>query len=375
MNKKVIALALLGLGASVAHAQSSVTIYGIVDTSLSYSSNVKNAAGTSNGSRFGVESGSLSSSRIGFKGVEDLGGGLKALFVLENGFNADTGGMGDSTRLFDRKSVVGLQGSFGTVTVGRQADYLDDIGSKYTSAQSFGQNGQKGAHADNLDRTSTGRNDNSVRFDTANLGGFTGSLYYAFGEQAGQMSAGQAYGIGGNYSNGSFGIGAGYFQSKLTNTTNGFQPGSSDVKTFTIGTSYQFGPAKLYGAWSQGKRQALGNTAAALPSVSAARKANIFDIGVDYALNQNLHLLGSVIYNRMDFNRAAGSTLSNSGKVTQFNLGVDYFLSKRTDVYALWSNLRASNVTNPGVLNGAGNIAPMDDSTQNVIRVGLRHKF
>ncbi|MFX5777034.1 porin, partial [Acinetobacter baumannii] len=81
-----------------------------------YSSNVKNAAGTSNGSRFGVESGSLSSSRIGFKGVEDLGGGLKALFVLENGFNADTGGMGDSTRLFDRKSVVGLQGSFGTVT-------------------------------------------------------------------------------------------------------------------------------------------------------------------------------------------------------------------------------------------------------------------
>ncbi|MFX6258584.1 hypothetical protein ABTF80_21260, partial [Acinetobacter baumannii] len=84
-----------------------------------------------------------------------------------------------------------------------------------------------------------------------------------------------------------------------------------------------------------------------------------------------LHLLGSVIYNRMDFNRAAGSTLSNSGKVTQFNLGVDYFLSKRTDVYALWSNLRASNVTNPGVLNGAGNIAPMDDSTQNVIRVGL----
>ncbi|MFX6023653.1 porin, partial [Acinetobacter baumannii] len=79
------------------------------------------------------------------------------------------GGMGDSTRLFDRKSVVGLQGSFGTVTVGRQADYLDDIGSKYTSAQSFGQNGQKGAHADNLDRTSTGRNDNSVRFDTANL--------------------------------------------------------------------------------------------------------------------------------------------------------------------------------------------------------------
>ncbi|EJM95757.1 porin [Herbaspirillum sp. YR522] len=375
MNKKLIALALLGLGASAANAQGSVTIYGIVDAGVSYMSNVKKAGVNENGSRFGVESGGLSSSRIGFRGTEDLGGGLKALFVLENGFNADSGAMGSSGVLFDRKSVVGLSGGFGTVTVGRQSDFLDDIGFKYTSAQTFGQNGQKGAHANNIDRTSTGRNDNSVRYDTANLGGFTGSLYYAFGEVAGQTSAGQGYGIGANYANGPFGIGAGYFQSKLATSSAPYSAGDTNLKTFTIGTSYQFGPAKLYGAWSQGKRPTAANQAGRLSAVGSARKANIVDLGVDYALSQNLHLLGSVIHSRMDFNRAAGSSLPTSGKTTQFNLGVDYFLSKRTDVYAMWSNLRAKDVVNPGVLNNAGDFAPYDDSTQNVLRVGLRHKF
>ncbi|WDZ95911.1 porin [Herbaspirillum sp. WKF16] len=378
MKKTAFALAALGLIASTAaQAQSSVTIYGLIDTGVTYMSNVKKAGVNENGSRFGVDSGTASSSRIGFRGTEDLGGGLKAIFVLENGFNGDNGGMNSAGVIFDRKSVVGLSGSFGTVTVGRQADYLDDIGSKYTSAQTFGSNGQKGAHANNIDRTSTGRNDNSVRFDTANLSGFTGSLYYAFGEVAGQTSAGQGFGIGGNYANGPFGIGAAYFQTKLSaaQTTPPAAAGDTNLKTFTIGSSYQFGPAKLYGAWSQGKRPTAANQATRLSSVGAARKANIFDIGVDYTLNQNLHLLGSVIHSRMDFNRAANSTFSGKGKTTQFNLGVDYFLSKRTDVYAMWSNLRAQDVVNPGVINNAADFGAYDDSTQNVLRVGLRHKF
>lgn len=369
MKKTAFAMAALGLLASTAaQAQSSVTIYGIVDTGVSYMSNVQVGSTNSNGSRFGVDSGTLSSSRIGFRGTEDLGGGLKAIFVLENGFNADTGAMGSSGVLFDRKSVVGLAGGFGSVTVGRQADFLDDIGAKYTSAQTFGANGQKGAHAGNLDRTSTGRANNSVRFDTANLGGFTGNLYYSFGEVAGQTSASSAWGLGANYANGPFGVGAGYYLSKDAT-------GDTNLKTFTLGASYQFGPAKLYGAWSQSKQPKVANTAAALAAVSSAAKANVIDIGVDYALSGNLHLLGSVIHDRVDFNRVAGSTLASSGKTTQYNLGVDYFLSKRTDVYAMWSNLRANDMRNPGVINNAGDFAPYNDASQNVLRVGLRHKF
>lgn len=374
MKKTAFALAALGLIASTAaQAQSSVTIYGIVDADVSYMSNVAKTGG-GNGSRFGIDSGTFSSSRIGFKGVEDLGGGLKALFVLENGFNVDDGSMNSSGTLFDRKSIVGLSGSFGTVTVGRQADYLDDIGSKYTSAQTFGSNGQKGAHAGNIDRTSTGRDNNSVRYDTNNLSGFTGSLYYSFGEVAGQTSAGQGFGIGGNYANGPFGIGAAYYQSKLSAASGQYSAGDTGLKTFTIGTSYQFGPAKLYGAWSLGKRPTAANQTARLATVNTASKANIFDLGVDYGLSNNLHLLASVIYGRLDFNRAATSTFSTKGRTTQFNLGVDYFLSKRTDVYAMWSNLRVSDIVNPGVINDR-NFASADDSTQNVLRVGVRHKF
>ncbi|MBW9337001.1 porin, partial [Herbaspirillum sp. RU 5E] len=85
-----------------------------------------------------------------------LGGGWSALFHLENGFNADNGSLGTADTLFDRKSVVGLSGSFGTVTIGRQTDYLEDIGARYTSAQTFGGNGGKGGHFNNLDRTAGG---------------------------------------------------------------------------------------------------------------------------------------------------------------------------------------------------------------------------
>ncbi|MFJ3045977.1 porin [Herbaspirillum chlorophenolicum] len=377
MKKTAFALAALGLVASSAQAQSSVTVYGVIDVGLTYTTNAtRGTTPGSNGSRFSIDSGDLATSRIGFRGVEDLGGGLKALFQLENGFNADTGGMASANTLFDRKSVVGLSGSFGTVTLGRQVDFLDDIGSKYTSVQTFGGNGVKGAHFGNLDRVAGSRADNSVRFDSANYGGFTGNLFYSFGEVAGNTSAGQGFGFGANYVSGPFGIGGAYYQTKLSAASGTAQPGDTNLKTFTLGTSYQFGPAKLYGAWSQTKRPLQGGIAPGLVSsiTTQATKGNVIDIGVDYALKDNLHLLGSVIHDRIDIART--STGATRARTTQFNLGVDYYLSKRTDVYAMWSNLRASDARNPGVINNAYDVAaPFDASTQNVVRVGLRHKF
>ncbi|WP_432240644.1 porin [Herbaspirillum robiniae] len=372
---KKTAIAMAGLALAGAHAQtmaqSSVTLYGVIDTGLTYTSKV----GANNGSRFSVDSGDLATSRIGFKGVEDLGGGLSAVFNLENGFNADTGGMGTANTLFDRKSVVGLSGAFGTVTLGRQTDYLEDIGAKYTSVQTFGGNGIKGGHFNNLDRTAGGaRTDNAVRYDTANLSGFTGSLFYGFGEVAGNNSAGQSFGIAGNYANGPFGVGAGYYQSKLAATSGAAQAGDTDLKTFTLGASYQFGPAKLYGAWSQIRRPSATTVASTgLVNITTAEKANVFDLGVDYTLSPNLHLLGSVIHDRANIRRAgAGATRVST---TQLNVGVDYYLSKRTDLYAMYSNQRARDTVNPGVVNAAYSSSPSDDSTQNVVRVGVRHKF
>ena len=97
MKKSLLALAVLGAFAGAAQAQSSVTIYGIVDTGITYTSKVGSVAGTpaatATGSRFGLNSDILQGSRIGFKGVEDLGGGLSAVFNLETGFQNDTGAM------------------------------------------------------------------------------------------------------------------------------------------------------------------------------------------------------------------------------------------------------------------------------------------
>lgn len=370
MKKTLFALAALSLIGANAQAQSNITIYGVVDAGVTYTSKV----GPKNNSRLSVDSGDLSTSRIGFKGLEDLGGGLKAVFQLESGFNVDDGSLSVANTLFDRKAVVGLTGAFGIVTIGRQTDFLEDIGSKYTSAQTFGGNGIKGGHFNNLDRVSGTRTNNSIRYDSIIHGGFTGSLYYGFGEVAGQTSAGQSFGIGGNYANGPFGIGLAYFQTKLGTGTLATKAGDSNLKTFTLGSSYQLGQAKLYGAWSQVKQPLATSVASVgLVNITSATKANIFDVGVDYAFSPSVHLLGSVIYDRANISRqTVGSTKVST---TQLNLGVDYFISKRTDVYGFYSKQRANGVNNPGVINAAYSNAPADDSNQSVLRVGIRHKF
>jgi len=393
MKKSLIALAVLGAIAGAAQAQSSVTIYGIVDTGIVYTSKAVTATGGT-GSKFSVNSGVIQGSRLGFKGVEDLGGGLKALFQLEAGFNNDTGALNGqdkgATNLFRRKSVVGLGGNFGSVLLGRQTDILDDV-SQWTSIQDFG--GVTGSVGHNLDRLEGTRTNNSIRYNTPDLSGFTGSLIYGFGEAAGQTSNGQSFGLGGQYANGPLGLFAAYYQSKLgtiggtnasdtsilgnTSFAGHGAAGDTALKTFSLGASYQAGPARLYGNWSRVKQPlAYASTPTATGSIPTGSftvgsfnntKADIFELGVNYAVTAPLHLLASVQYNKLTFADAG----SAKGKLTQINLGTDYFLSKRTDLYAFVSNLRAKDAVNPGVygdsLGNTGN--------QTAVAVGIRHKF
>ncbi|SFC15297.1 porin [Collimonas sp. OK412] len=390
MKKSLIALAVLGAIAGAAQAQSSVTIYGIVDTGIVYTSKAVTATGGT-GSKFSVNSGVIQGSRLGFKGVEDLGGGLKALFQLEAGFNNDTGALNGqdkgATNLFRRKSVVGLGGNFGSVLLGRQTDILDDV-SQWTSVQDFG--GVTGSVGHNLNRLEGTRTNNSIRYNTPDLSGFTASAIYGFGEAAGQTSNGQSFGLGGQYANGPLGLFAAYYQSKLgtiggtnasdtsilgnTSFAGHGAAGDTALKTFSLGASYQVGPARLYGNWSRTKQPlAYATTTGVLTNGGFTvgsfnnTKADIFELGVNYAVTAPLHLLASVQYNKLTFADAG----SAKGKLTQINLGTDYFLSKRTDLYAFVSNLRAKDAVNPGVygdsLGNTGN--------QTAVAVGIRHKF
>ncbi|AMP01901.1 gram-negative porin family protein [Collimonas arenae] len=374
MKKSLIALAALGTIASAAQAQTAVTIYGTVDTGITYSNHNATTNGDG-GSKFGVGSGNIDTSRLGFKGVEDLGGGLKALFQLEAGFNNDTGATEQGTTLLNRKSVVGLGGNFGTVLLGRQSDILDDAGHQYTSIKDFG-NFVGSPHA--LDRLEGIRTQNSIRYDSPNVQGFKGSLIYGFGEQAGQNSAGQSFGAGGTYDNGPLGLYLGYYQSKFGSNpsdtlissiaaASGLTPadlsganldGTTVNKTFSLGASYQAGPARLYGNWSR-------------VNVPDALKQNVFELGADYAVTAPLHLLAAVQHTNTSINGYDGSKPS----VTQVNLGLDYYLSKRTDLYTLASYAKGNNgalvgnIYSPAVQNDDGK------SNQTAVAIGIRHKF
>lgn len=371
MKKLAYAASTCLMIATGAHAQdSNVSIYGVIDVSMVYTSKV----GPNNSSRVSLDSGDQMASRIGVRGSEDLGGGLSAVFQLETGFSVDEGAMATPGTLFDRKSVVGLSGSFGTLTLGRQTDYLEEIGLQYTSFQIFGGGGVRAGHFNSLDRLTGARTNNSVRFDSQAYAGFTGSVLYGFGEVAGATRAGQSLGIGGNYTNGPFGVGAAYYQSKSAADSLPSHAGDTDLKTFTIGSSYQAGPAKFFGAWSQTRRplqQPLADTG--LVAITNATRANVFDLGVDYAFNEKLHLLSSVIHDRATISRTTSG--ATKARTTQVNLGIDYHFSKRTDVYAMLSRQSAGNAINPGVISAAYSSSPADDSSQNVVRVGLRHKF
>ncbi len=360
MKKSLLALSVLGAFAGAAQAQSSVTIYGLIDTGVSYNSKVVKTDGT-NGGKFALNSGVINGSRLGFKGVEDLGGGLNAIFQLETGFSNDTGANDSSTgELFRRKSVVGLSGNFGTVLAGRQTDFLDDIGALTSVADFGGIVSNAGSGAARLQGT---RSNNSVRYNTANLGGFTGSVIYGFGEKAGKVSNGQAYGIGGKYENAGLALAAAYYQGKgdgadTASTAAGYASETA-VKTFTLAASYQVtDAARVYANWSRVKNPETSVRVNEL-------KTDAFDLGGNYVLSNNIKLIGSVQHARL-------KETGNTGKLTQVNLGADYLLSKRTDIYTVVSYLKAKDTVNPGI--GKGNLG-VDSGNQTAVNVGIRHRF
>ena len=191
MKKSLLALAVFGAFAGAASAQTNVTIYGIVDMGFA---RVDNGTATANKLDSGIQSGS----RIGFKGTEDLGGGLSAIFQLENGFAADDGTLGQGGRLFGRQAWVGLNGAFGTVKAGRQFTPV------YANLGTFDPFGN--ALAGNSERIFNtefegSRFDNNLTYNYS-ANGFRGELQYAFGEVAGNNSANRAIGGFAGYKNG-----------------------------------------------------------------------------------------------------------------------------------------------------------------------------
>ncbi|WP_323119116.1 porin [Burkholderia alba] len=389
-HTKRLALLALPAGALLAtgaHAQSSVTLYGIVDAGIAYVHNVQDTAGANQSSLVKFSSGNLSGSRWGLKGTEDLGGGLAALFQLENGFNVGTGVAGQGQREFGRKAVVGLSSqAWGAVTLGRQYDPIVDLVQGLTADNNYGGVFATPGDLDNYDNSL--RVSNSIKYVSPLIAGFQAEALYGFGGVAGANGSGRTYSFAASYAAGPLSLGAGYFYANGGNAvTNGVRTWTSSSDTlFNTVINQGFSSAKSIQIVRAAGQYVLGaatfgiaysNTQYGADTLSAFTQTAKFNNGsafVDYQFTTALR--AGVGYN---YTSLTGST---SAHYNQVNLGADYALSKRTDLYALFGYQKASGRTlgaNGTVVNAAASIgsygANSGTDTQELAIVGIRHKF
>ncbi|OWW19539.1 porin [Noviherbaspirillum denitrificans] len=351
MKKKLIALAAFAACSAAAQAQSNVTLYGLVDTTIRYSTN-ENAAGDN---RFQMTDGVLTGSRWGVRGVEDLGGGMKALVTLESGFAPDTGGMLQGGRLFGRQGFVGLESDFGRVLLGRQYTLGHDAIASF-EAFALANNGIVGYQGGNY----TGlRHDNMIKY-TKGFGGVTVNAAYTFGEVAGNTSANSAKAVSAAYNNGPLYLGAVYQTTNNVTTAffNALSAAQASKQTvWGLGGTYQFAPAKVYFGYTNSKLDV------------ADIRNDVYYGSFNYQLTPALQLLGTLHYDKLD--RPSGD-----GKRYTSALMLDYYLSKRTDVYVEVDYTKLKDgwiaLNNNAGLGGANTFG---NDNRAGLMVGVRHKF
>ncbi|MFO1217745.1 MAG: porin [Burkholderiaceae bacterium] len=348
MKKSLLALAVLGSFAGVASAQSSVTLFGIVDLSARQ---VKNG---SNNALKTMATDGINSSRLGFRGVEDLGGGLSAGFWLEAGMDNGLGAVGGSNSLasvfFNRRSTVSLMGRFGEIRLGR--DYTSGFWNT-TVFDPFGTNGV-GAFTNlsinaSLESATYVRSNNTVGyFLPGNLGGLYGQV---------QRSASEGI-LGQQQTSGRIGFAAGPVNVAASHQIT--EKGANDWKHSNIAGSWNFGFMNLMAQYDTQKL--------------AAVKQNTYLIGAVVPIGQGeLH----VSYDKQDRKGgAAGTSNENADDADQIAVGYVYNLSKRTAVYGTYAQIKnkggAANGSNQLIPGGVGNAVGAKSTG---VEVGLRHAF
>ncbi|MEO8387870.1 MAG: porin [Polaromonas sp.] len=364
MKKTLIALAALAATAGVAHAQSSVTLYGVADAFIGQNVTKVSTGGTETKLSQGKIDGSgLSSSRWGMRGSEDLGGGLAAVFTLESGFDistgalANNGGSASSTAsvLFGRVASVGLKGSFGEVRLGRQYTAYDSLRGATNNTYDSNTFAQTGTVWGTGIQDYSNRTNNSVRYDSPSFGGFSGAVVYGFGEdKTATASASNSTSVHLKYANGPLLVGYGYQREKETvgstmflGATGGAAVGTPAVvadsrKYNLLGASYDFGVVKLVGSYNTAKNNTL--------------KDKEYQIGLSVPFGAASVAMG---YERAK-SEGAGSTNKGHG----YSLLGTYDLSKRTTLYAGYINTKVESGTNASTT-----------SKRTLLATGIRHTF
>ncbi|MGF6367339.1 outer membrane protein OmpU [Paraburkholderia sp. RAU6.4a] len=368
----VLALALLPVAA---RAQSSVTLYGVLDAGITYVSN----AGGSHLVKF--DDGVTYANRWGLMGTEDLGGGMKAVFKLESGFHLGNGQISNGGSLFGRAAYAGLQNDWGTLMFGNQFDMTREMVYQYNaSAWASGYAINQG----DFDRMNGDHLPNAVKFMSSTYGGFQFGGMYSFSNTPGDFHKGSAWSVGAQYQHGQFSMGTAYTQLNNPSGIYAFDPYNMiGVRTFFGRPTVSVDPAT----------GAVTSLYADTPF--PVDRQGAFGVGASYVINK-VTLMGAFTYTQIKaFGESEHMLVAEGGanwQITpaasfaggyqythfdghhwnQLSAGLHYLLSKRTDVYISGDWLQASN----GVDAVIGySFTPSSTTTQADVRIGMRHSF
>ncbi|TAL97788.1 MAG: porin [Paraburkholderia sp.] len=376
-----LSLALLGT-AGVAHAQSSVTLYGVLDDSIQYVSNVQGH------SLWNMAAGNLQGNRWGMKGSEDLGGGLKAIFQLENGFNPNNGKASQGNRMFGRQAYVGLSGnSWGTATVGRQYDPVVDLVQPLTADNYWGSTFTTAGDVDNNDNSS--RTNNSIKYTSPVWGGFQFEGMYALGGVAGSTGSGQTWAGAATYATGPFAVAAGYIRMDNLSSAvprGGWSTSATSDGTFDSIQNSAYQSAKSIGIASVALQYVAGpftfggrysNAQYKPDAQSGFGTTEKYDVGAGFV---NYQLTPAALLG-FGYTYTHGKGDSNA-TYHQISLGGDYNLSKRTDVYLVGAYQHANGNQRNDAGSLQSSVASVADygfssssDNQTIVSLGIRHKF
>lgn len=405
----VAAAAAFIAGTPAAFAQSSVTLFGIMDAGVNFTSNTqtgRSASGLHGANQYSFQDGAtggIYGSRWGVKGIEDLGGGLKAVFMLENGFSINNGALAQGGAEFGRQAYVGLQSLYGSVTLGRQYDSVVDYTQLFQSAANWA--GYIGAHAGDVDNAeNTRRVNNSIKFASVDYSGLRFGGLYSLGGVPGTPGRNQVWSLGASYRHGPFGLGAAYLNARDPNysffgsnpnagttaasnnvgglgsaTTAESNPiyagyaSASTVQIIAAAGSYQLGPATLGTYYSNVQFRGLGSSSGPNP-LGFSGNATFNNVEANLKYQFTPAWFGGVAY---VYTHADGPDGNGNANYHQIQAGTYYSLSKRTSVYLIAVYQHASGTDSlgqPAVAYITGQ-TPSANNHQVAVRIGFAHKF
>lgn len=391
MKKTILALATFALFTGQSYAQSSVTLYGIVDTAIIYGNN-ESTGGKKPAGHAGIEmdSGGISGTRWGLRGAENLGGGLSAIFRLEDGFSSANGKLSNAGDLFGRQVYAGLSSTtYGRFTLGRQYSFMSQYLSAI-SAEGLGWAGNLGDHPyDNDDMIRHQSISNSIRYETVNYRGLTAGAMYGFSNEAGEFSNDHAYSFGVRYDHGPVTLIASFLQidrsagAANVNTSGAVTNDDSDAvisggreQVWGMGASYAIGAGTVGFVWTHSATNDVtgvfqnGNLT---PLEGDLLRFDNFEINGRYFFTPSFSLAASYTYTD---GRFVSSTSSVSPKWHEAIVQADYRFSRRTDGYleSLYQTVSGGD-GNPVFNASMFNVPASADNRQLLVVAGLRHRF